>query len=67
MYSLPIGRINICSKGAISMNKEDILEKIELLREKMISAGMSQGLTSPETIKLSEMLDQLLNKEVVYS
>lgn len=49
------------------MNKEDILEKIELLREKMISAGMSQGLTSPETIKLSEMLDQLLNKEVVYS
>jgi hypothetical protein len=41
--------------------KSNLIIIIELLRDKMISVGMSKGLTSPETIQLSEMLDILLN------
>lgn len=43
------------------MNKEDLMKKIELVRNKMISVGMSEGFTSPNTIKLSETLDKLIN------
>ncbi|MFS0776089.1 aspartyl-phosphate phosphatase Spo0E family protein [Neobacillus sp. 3P2-tot-E-2] len=37
------------------------MRKIENIRNKMISVGMSEGLTSPNTIKLSEILDKLIN------
>jgi hypothetical protein len=39
----------------------DLMKKIEILRTKMISVGMSEGLTSPNTIKLSQELDKLIN------
>lgn len=42
------------------MNK-DLYELIENLRKKMISVGMSKGLTSEETINISQELDNLLN------
>jgi hypothetical protein len=40
---------------------EDLTNRIELIRNKMISVGMDEGLTSPNTIKLSEKLDELIN------
>lgn len=43
------------------MKNVDLIIKIETLRKKMISVGLSKGFTSPETIKLSETLDKLLN------
>lgn len=43
------------------MNNEDLINRIEMLREKMISVGMTKGFTSPETIKLSKSLDKFLN------
>ncbi|MCM2535291.1 aspartyl-phosphate phosphatase Spo0E family protein [Neobacillus pocheonensis] len=43
------------------MNNEDLIKKIETVRKKMISVGMSNGFTSPETIKLSQTLDNLFN------
>jgi hypothetical protein len=48
------------------MNKEDLIIKIEMLREKMILVGMSKGFTSSETVNLSENLDKLLNQLWVY-
>ncbi|MCM2535988.1 aspartyl-phosphate phosphatase Spo0E family protein [Neobacillus pocheonensis] len=47
------------------MKNEDLVEKIERVRQKMIAAGMTEGLTSQETIKLSETLDELLNLSFV--
>jgi hypothetical protein len=43
------------------MVNDDIYKRIEKLREKMISIGMAKGLTSEETITLSQELDNLLN------
>jgi hypothetical protein len=42
----------------------DLRERIEQLRSKMISVGMSKGLSSDETIKLSKMLDHLINLQM---
>ncbi len=39
-----------------------LLEDIESTRKSMIQAGAAFGLTHFETIKLSQHLDQLLNK-----
>jgi hypothetical protein len=41
---------------------EKLMKEIEYLRKKMITVGMAQGLTSRETIKLSQTLDKLLNQ-----
>lgn len=43
------------------MSNEDLMKKIEILRNKMILVGMSEGFTSPNTIRLSETLDKLIN------
>jgi hypothetical protein len=43
------------------VDTEDLIIKIETLREKMVSVGLSKGFSSPETIRLSENLDKLLN------
>lgn len=40
----------------------ELLEDIESTRKSMIQAGASFGLAHPETIELSQRLDQLLNK-----
>ena len=42
------------------MNK-DLIKRIEKLRKKMISVGMTKGFTAEETINLSQELDNLLN------
>jgi hypothetical protein len=42
----------------------DLRESIEQLRKKMISVGMSKGFTCDETIKLSKMLDHLINLQM---
>jgi hypothetical protein len=42
----------------------DLFEQIEMLRRKMISVGMSNGLTSKETIILSKKLDNLMNLQM---
>jgi hypothetical protein len=47
-------------KGRIFVNK-DLIKRIEKLRKKMISVGMTKGFTAEETINLSQELDNLLN------
>jgi hypothetical protein len=42
------------------VSNEDLMKKIEFIRNKMITVGMSQGFASPDTIKLSETLDKLI-------
>lgn len=46
------------------MHIEDLNVKIEELREKMIFIGMSKGLSSPDTLRISKDLDRLLNKQM---
>lgn len=40
--------------------------EIENLRQKMIQAALEHGLTHMVTIKLSQQLDELINKELVF-
>ncbi len=37
-------------------------ERIELIRMKMIQSGIQRGLDDKKTVRLSEQLDQILNK-----
>lgn len=39
-----------------------LLEEIEITRKSLIYMGDVYGLTHPETVKLSQRLDQLLNE-----
>lgn len=41
---------------------ENLLKKLEHTRELMIQSGMRNGLQNPKTIRLSQKLDQLLNR-----
>jgi hypothetical protein len=43
---------------------EHLKFEIETLRNKMISAGISEGFTASETLKLSKNLDELLNLQI---
>jgi hypothetical protein len=43
------------------VGNENLMKKIEIIRNKMISSGMTEGFTSPKTIRLSETLDKLIN------
>lgn len=43
-------------------SEQFLLAKINDLREKMIEIGLEEGLTSPNTIKISKELDKLLNQ-----
>lgn len=42
-------------------NSSNILTKIEFLRKRMAEAALDKGLTSSESIYLSQELDRLLN------
>lgn len=42
--------------------REQILEKIELLRQQMISCGLEQGLDHPDVLFYSQQIDLLHNK-----
>ena len=37
-------------------------ERIELIRKKMIQSGIQRGLDDKKTVRLSEQLDEILNK-----
>jgi hypothetical protein len=39
-----------------------LVEQIERIREMMIKAGQMLGYTAPETLALSQELDELLNE-----
>lgn len=41
--------------------KVDLIKKIRVKQEEMIKIGSQKGLSSPEVIKCSEELDQLIN------
>lgn len=43
------------------MSNDNLMEIIEIIRTKLIEVGMIEGFTSPNTIKLSETLDKLIN------
>jgi len=45
----------------MTMNKEDLSLKIELIRKEMIKCGMKEGISAEKTIKISQQLDELLN------
>nr|WP_093211086.1 aspartyl-phosphate phosphatase Spo0E family protein [Sediminibacillus albus] len=42
-------------------NLQTLLERIELLRNKMTKVALRKGFTSAESISLSQELDRLLN------
>ncbi|MGC5328232.1 Spo0E family sporulation regulatory protein-aspartic acid phosphatase [Brevibacillus sp. SYSU BS000544] len=42
--------------------REQILEKIELLRQQMISIGLEHGLDHPDVLFYSQQIDLLHNK-----
>lgn len=41
---------------------EEVQFKIEEIRNQMIDAGLLKGLTHPDTIKISQELDLLMNE-----
>lgn len=43
------------------METTTLLTEIEAIRKQLIENGLSEGLTSPKTIELSQKLDHLLN------
>lgn|GEM_PF-617686 len=42
--------------------RERLLEKLELLRQKMVAAGLEQGLNHPQVLEYSQRIDQLHNE-----
>lgn len=43
------------------IDKNELMNLINQLREKMVSIGNDQGLTSKNTIEVSQYLDELIN------
>lgn len=41
---------------------KELDQKIESWRKKMLEVGLEKGLCHPETVKISQDLDQLLNQ-----
>jgi stage 0 sporulation regulatory protein len=53
--------------GNKHITQEILLEKIELIREIMIDTALKEGLVSENTVKISQVLDMMLNElEEVY-
>lgn len=46
------------------MDLKDLSIEIETLRREMITVGLSEGFTSSETIKISQILDRLINIQI---
>ncbi|BFI99282.1 MULTISPECIES: aspartyl-phosphate phosphatase Spo0E family protein [Priestia] len=42
--------------------KQDILNEVEFIREVMISTAFKEGITSKNAIRMSMILDRLLNE-----
>lgn len=47
---------------SIHDEKNDLINAIDAIREKMIQAGMQEGLASMKTIALSQTLDEYISK-----
>ncbi|WP_338449861.1 aspartyl-phosphate phosphatase Spo0E family protein [Niallia oryzisoli] len=47
---------------SIHDEKNDLINAIDAIREKMIKAGMQEGLASMKTIALSQTLDEYITK-----
>ncbi|MFE8699759.1 Spo0E family sporulation regulatory protein-aspartic acid phosphatase [Cytobacillus sp. FJAT-54145] len=45
----------------------NLTRDIDQKRELLIKTGLTKGLTSPETLKISQDLDSLLNKYQLYN
>ncbi len=43
-------------------SKQALLKRIEVLKEQLIEIGCKKGLNDPDTIKLSQKLDGLMNE-----
>ncbi|WNF38292.1 aspartyl-phosphate phosphatase Spo0E family protein [Bacillaceae bacterium IKA-2] len=43
-------------------NKDDLLQQIENLKLELIDLSNKKGMVHPETIRISQKLDQLLNQ-----
>ncbi|RSD25423.1 aspartyl-phosphate phosphatase Spo0E family protein [Mesobacillus subterraneus] len=50
----------------MDQSKESLSVKIELFREEMIKSGLKTGFGSPETVYLSQLLDELIMKYQEY-
>lgn len=46
----------------IYTNHAELDKKISILRKKMIDSGLVKGFSHPDTVKLSQELDLLMNK-----
>lgn len=46
----------------MELNKESLLMKIEYLRKELLNAGAQRGYGNPETIRISQNLDELILK-----
>ncbi|MFE7084222.1 Spo0E family sporulation regulatory protein-aspartic acid phosphatase [Priestia megaterium] len=44
------------------LTKQILITEIEIIRERMIVTGLEEGFNSNNTIKISEIMDQLLNE-----
>lgn len=53
--------------GVFIKNNLLIEIRIEMIRKKMIKAGLSKGFSHPRTLFLSEKLDKLLNRYQRYN
>lgn len=48
--------------NALELANSELLEEIEQTRKSMVYKGLASGFTHPETIRLSQRLDILLNE-----
>ncbi|EGI2115047.1 aspartyl-phosphate phosphatase Spo0E family protein [Listeria monocytogenes] len=48
--------------GYKTVVKQILVTEIEIMRERMIVTGLEEGFHSNNTIKMSEIMDQLLNE-----
>lgn len=48
--------------GYKTLTKWILITEIEITRERMIVTGLEEGFNSNNTIKISEVMDQLLNE-----
>ncbi|MCR8925448.1 aspartyl-phosphate phosphatase Spo0E family protein [Priestia megaterium] len=44
------------------VTKQILITKVEIMRERMIITGLKEGLNNNNTIKMSKLMDHLLNE-----
>lgn len=48
--------------GYKTVTKQILITEVEIMKERMIVTGLEKGVNSDNTIKMSEIMDQLLNE-----